>query len=711
MRKWIFMTLTLLFSVQITAYAQTKTLTAADASWLNPAVFPARVQQLQWLGNSDQYVMAKKKEMVAVAASNGKEQLLFSLETLNKDLQNAGMETLKRFPRFRFKNHTQALFSRKGDYYRYDFVQHKMIKTNHLPDTAENIFRNPKNDDLAFTLSNNLYLSKNGKITAVTHDKNTGIVNGQIVSRNEFGIDHGIFWSPDGKLLAFYRKDESRVGNYPLVDVNQRIAKVKYTRYPMAGTSSEYVTLGVYNPASGKTLFLKTGDKIEQYLTAVTWGPQSKYIYIALLNREQNHMWLNKYDASDGSLVKTLFEESNEKYVEPLFPLYFNPYQPNQFIWNSRRDGWNHLYLYNTDGKLLKQLTKGNWEVTSFEGYFMKHKVYFKATKESPLQQNLYAADLRNGKIQRLTPDHGTHMAMASHSGKYLIDIYSSTDVSRAYKLVNNHGKVLRTIQDDIHPLKDYRLGKMSIFKLKSEDGSDLYCRMIKPLDFDSTKKYPVIVYVYGGPHAQLITDSWLGGAGLFLNYLASNGYLIFTLDNHGSANRGRDFEQVIHRHLGDFEIRDQMIGVNYLKSLPYVDSNRIGVDGWSYGGFMTTSLMTRKPGVFKVAVAGGPVIDWKYYEVMYGERYMDTPQENPEGYQKASLLNYVKNLKGHLLLIHGTMDPTVVWQNSLLFVQKAIHLNKLMDYFVYPGQQHGVRGRDRLQLNRKIKQYFDDYL
>ena len=711
MRKWIFMTLTLLFSVQITAYAQTKTLTAADASWLNPKVFPARVQQLQWLGNSDQYVMAKQNKMIAVAASNGKEQLLFNLETFNRDLQKAGKEKRSHFPRFQFKNNTRAIFVTKGDYYRYDFVQHTLTKTNHLPDSAENIFANPKNDDLAFTLSNNLYLSKNGNVTAITHDKNKGIVNGQIVSRNEFGIDHGIFWSPDGKQLAFYRKDERRVGEYPLVDINQRIAKVKYTRYPMAGTASEYVTLGVYHPETGKTVFLKTGDTIEQYLTAVTWGPESKFIYIALLNREQNHMWLNKYDAKNGQLIKTLFEEQNEKYVEPLFPLYFNPGHPNQFIWMSRRDGWNHMYLYDTEGKLLKQLTRGPWEVTSFKGFFMKHKVYFKATKESPLQQNLYSVDLRNGKIRRLTPDHGTHTALVSHSGKYLIDIYSNTAVSRAYKLVNSYGKTLRTIQKDIQPLKDYRLGKMTIFKLKSEDGSDLYCRMIKPVDFDSTKKYPVIVYVYGGPHAQLITDSWLGGAGLFLNYLASNGYLIFTLDNHGSANRGRDFEQVIHRHLGDFEIRDQMIGVNYLKSLPYVDAHRIGVDGWSYGGFMTTSLMTRKPGVFKVAVAGGPVIDWKYYEVMYGERYMDTPRENPEGYRKASLLNHVQDLKGHLLLIHGTMDPTVVWQNSLLFVQKAIHLNKLMDYFVYPGQQHGVRGRDRLQLNRKIKQYFDDYL
>ena len=711
MKKWILMTAAFVLAVQFTAYSQQKTLTAADASWLNPQLFPAHVQQLQWLGQSDNYVLAKHREMMAVNASNGKTSVLFNLKGLNADLQKSGLDSVKRFPRFSFQEMQRARFSENGKYYSYDFNNHLINKISQVPDTAQNIFVNPKNNQIAFTLKNNLYLTKDGKIIPVTHDRNTGIVNGQIVSRNEFGIDHGIFWSPEGHFLAFYRKDETRVGEYPLVDINQRIAKVKYTRYPMAGTASEYVTLGVYNPATGKTIFLKTGEKSEHYLTAVTWGPMEKYIYIAILNREQNHMWLNKYDAQSGAMVKTLFEEKNSNYVEPLFPLYFNPANPEQFIWISRRDGWNHLYLYNTDGKLIKQLTKGKWEVTSFNGYFMKHRVYFTATKESPLQKNLYSVDLRSGKVLRLSPDHGTHTGLVSKDGRYIIDIYSSTDVSRAYKLVNYRGKVLRTIQADTHPLRDYQLGQMSIFKLKSEDGSDLYCRMIKPVGFDSTKKYPVIVYVYGGPHAQLVTDSWLGGAGLFLNYLASNGYLIFTLDNHGSENRGRAFEQVIHRHLGDFELRDQMVGVNYLKRLPYVDANRIGVDGWSYGGFMTTSLMLREPGVFKVAVAGGPVIDWKYYEVMYGERYMDTPQENPEGYKKASLLNYVQNLKGHLLLIHGTMDPTVVWQNSLLFLQKAIHLNKLMDYFVYPGQQHGVRGRDRLQLTRKIKRYFDDYL
>ena len=279
---------------------------------------------------------------------------------------------------------------------------------------------------------------------------------------------------------------------------------------------------------------------------------------------------------------------------------------------------------------------------------------------EEPIQQNVYSLSLKKGTMTRVTPDHGTHSAMISKSGKYLIDIFSSTEASRTYKLVNAKGKTIRVIQEDKMPLRDYRLGEMEIFTLKADDGTDLYCRLIKPVDFDESKKYPAIVYVYGGPHAQLVTDSWLGGAGLFLNYMAERGFVIFTLDNRGSANRGREFEQAIFRNLGDIEIDDQMVGVNYLKGLPYIDHERLGIDGWSYGGFMTTSLMVRQPGVFKVGVAGGPVIDWQYYEVMYGERYMDTPEDNPEGYAKANLLNYVGDLEGKLLLIHGTSEKII---------------------------------------------------
>ncbi len=693
--------------MSFTGIAQEKMLTVNDAIYMNPAVYPVRVPQLQWMPKSDDYVYAKQNSLYKVSARGGSETLFLTLDNLNEKMAQNDFDSLKQLPHISFLNQNEVYFSSSNKWFTYNTETHSLQNFATLPDSAENIDFNKKTKSIAYTIKNNLFILMNGSTIQVTHDDNPGIVNGQTVHRVEFGINTGTFWSPDGKTLAFYRKDETMVADYPLVNIDTRIATVKTTKYPMAGETSHQVTLGVFNPETGSTLFLKTGEPKDHYLTAVTWDPSGKYIYIAILNRDQNQMKLNQYDINTGNLVKTLFEEENPNYVEPEHPLYFNPNKPDEFIWFSERDGFDHLYLYNTDGKLLRQLTRGNWVVTNFVGYFGKDKVFFNATKESPLEQNIYSVSVKGSNITRVSSDHGTHTGFVSYNGKYMVDIFSNTETAREYKLVNNKGKVIRVIKANNHPLKDYKLGKTTIFTIKPNNTPELYCRIITPPDFDSAKKYPVIVYVYGGPHAQLITDSWVGGSGLFLNYLAQQGYIVFTLDNRGSSNRGRDFEQAIFRNLGTLEVDDQMAGINYLKSLPYIDSTRIGVDGWSYGGFMTISLKLKNPGVFKVAVAGGPVIDWQYYEVMYGERYMDTPQTNPEGYKNASLLNYVDNLEGKLLVIHGTMDPTVVWQQSLLFLQAAIQHGKQMDYFVYPGHEHNVRGKDRAHLYTKITDYF----
>jgi len=702
----------LAFLVQAsTFFGQDKFLTLKDITYQNPAIFPTRMHQLQWVGETDSYVYAKENAIYKVTAKRGTETLLFDLDMLNKGMYSNGYDSLRRLPVVTFNHDKSCWFTSGNIYYAYDFNSFELKKINTLPDTAENIEYHQQTGFAAFTIKNNLYYAINGQVKQITFDEDPGIANGQTVHRNEFGISKGIFWSPAGNKIAFYRKDESMVADYPLVNINTRIATVENTKYPMAGEKSEEVTLGVFDLASGNTVFMNTGEPREQYLTSVSWGPDGKYIYIALLNRDQNHLKLTQYDAATGNFVKTLFEESSPKYVEPEHPLYFLPGQKDQFIWFSEKDGYDHLYLYNTDGDQIKQLTKGEWVVTGFIGFYGDQTIYFSATADGPLQKNIYSYNLKKETMTRISPDHGTHGARISSDGKYILDYYSSTDVTREYKLFNNKGKTIRVLQQDANSLADYKMGDMSIFTLKAEDGTDLYCRLIKPVDFDNTKKYPVIVYVYGGPHAQLITDSWLGGARLFLYYLAQKGYVVFTLDNRGSANRGRDFEQTIFRNCGTAEITDQMTGVGYLKTLSYVDADRIGVDGWSYGGFMTVSMMLREPGVFKAAVAGGPVIDWKYYEVMYGERYMDTPQTNPEGYKNASLLNYVDKLEGKLLIIHGTNDPTVVWQNSLQFLKEAVNKGKQLDYFVYPGHGHNVRGIDRAHLYEKITNYFMDNL
>lgn len=710
MKKLLILTTVILFGTLL-SNAQDKVLTANDAIYMNRAIYPASVSQLQWIGNTSDYVYAKKQGIYKVGAKNGTENLLFDLDVLNKSMNATGYDSLRRLPRLNFYGDQNCRFNHSNNYFDYNFNEGTLNWINSVPDTAENIDFEKDTRFIAFTSGNNVFISIDGKTIQVTNDSDPEIVNGQTVHRVEFGIQKGLFWSPESKKLAFYRKDETMVTDYPLVQINSRIADIENTKYPMAGMTSHEVTLGVYDLESEKTVFMKTGKPADQYLTSVTWDPSGEFIYIALLNREQNKLQLNKYNANNGDFVMTLFTEESTKYVEPEHGLYFIPGQPDKFIWQSERDGWNHLYLYNTKGEQLSQITKGDWVVTGLMGYYPGDYIWFMGTQESPLQKNLYKVKIGSDKITRITPDHGTHRVIIDKKGKYIIDIYSNTEKSREYKLLNSKGKTIRVIKDDIKPLAEYNLGETSIFTLSSESGDDLYCRMIKPMDFDSTKKYPVIVYVYGGPHAQLITDSWLGGAGLFLNYLAQNGYIVFTLDNRGTANRGRDFEQAIHRNLGEKEMADQMVGVNYLKSLPYVDSERIGVDGWSYGGFMTINLMLTNPGVFKVGIAGGPVIDWKYYEVMYGERYMDTPDENPEGYKKTSLLNKVDNLEGKLLIIHGTMDPTVVWQHSLQFLQHAVDKDKDIDYFVYPGHGHNVRGVNRAHLYKKILSYFNDYL
>ncbi|MBC8320293.1 MAG: DPP IV N-terminal domain-containing protein [Bacteroidetes bacterium] len=697
--------------MSLSLIAQEKLLTVEDAIYMNRDLYPASVSQLQWIGQTNYYAYAKDDAIYKVGAKSGTETMLFDIDMLNKNMHEKDYDSLKRMPQMKFFSNDACWFQYENNYFDYNFNDHKLHWINKVPDSAENLNFEDDTRFIAYTVENNLFIAIDGKVKQITFDQNKGIVYGQTVHRVEFGINKGIFWSPDSKNLAFYRKDETMVTDYPLVDITSRIAEIENTKYPMAGMTSHQVTLGVYNLETGQTYFMKTGEPPDQYLTSVTWDPEGENIYIGLLNREQNHLKMNKYNARNGDFVATIFEEQHPKYVEPEHPLYFLPNKSDHFIWQSERDGWNHLYLYNTKGELINQLTKGSWVVTDFHGLYGNNKLWFTGTKESPIEKNIYSVSIGSDEIVRISPDNGTHNVIINHSGKYILDVYSSTEVSREYILLSNKGKEIRIIKEDKQPLADYNLGAMSIFTLKSDANDDLYCRLIKPIDFDSTQKYPVIVYVYGGPHAQLITDSWLGGAGLFLNYLAQQGYVVFTLDNRGTANRGRDFEQIIHRNLGLHEVEDQLVGVNFLKSLPYVDSTRIGVDGWSYGGFLTISLILDNPGVFKVGVAGGPVTDWKYYEVMYGERYMDTPQENPDGYENSNLLNKVDKLEGKLLIIHGTNDPTVVWQNSLQFLKQAIDNDKDIDYFVYPGHGHNMRGKNRAHLYKKITSFFNDNL
>ncbi|RDI04537.1 S9 family peptidase [Flavobacterium sp. AG291] len=575
----------------------------------------------------------------------------------------------------------------------------------------------PNGANASWLKDNNIVISTvDGKTINVTNDTDKGIVNGSdYVHRQEFGIDKGMWWSPNSDKLLFYRKDETMVANYPLTNWDERIATNKDIKYPMAGMKSEEVTLVVYDIASGKSTTLKTEGPKEQYLTTVTWSPDGKKVYVGVLNREQNDLKLNRYDALTGNFEKTLFEEKASTYVEPLHDLTFVPGKNDQFLYRSEKDGYEQLYLYNTEGKQLKKLGYLDVVITEFLGFDSNAKnAFYMGTADNGLERQLYKVELSSGKTIPVTTQSGTHTTLLSTDGTFALDSFSNTITPNTTTIVNlNNKKDTNTVLKAENPYTGKTvLPKMELVTVTSADGkTPLNGRLIYPADFDATKKYPVIVYVYGGPHAQLVTNKWLGGASLFDYYLAQQGYVVFTLDNRGSDARGRDFEHVVHRNLGVNEMADQMRGVEFLKSKSFVDQNRIGVSGWSFGGFMTSSLILDHGDVFKVGVAGGPVCDWKYYEIMYGERYMDTPQENPEGYAKTNIIDKAKQLNSRLLIIHGAQDPVVVQQHSMEFINACIAAGKQVDYFLYPNHEHNVRGKDRIHLNQKIADYFDTYL
>ncbi len=709
--------LTFILSPQI--LSQEKLFTIEDVALNAYQKFaPKNLRQLSWLPNKESFVWVagtgENSSLLTSSVKRPEVDSLLKLSELNLRMKKDGNKTLKNFPNITWASLDKFYFWNGQEYFSFNYKTKTLSQIYSLPETVQNIEVSPNNRQVAYTIQNNLFVKLDGnKETQISFDKDTNIVNGQAVHRNEFGINKGIFWSPNNNYIAFYRMDQTMVTDYPLVDINYTPAHLKNIKYPMAGQTSHHVTIGIYNIKTGQTTWLKTGEPLDQYLASLTWSPDEKYFYVAHLNRDQNQLELKKYDVTTGKVVKTLFEEKNEKYVEPLNPLFFLPKSNDKFLWLSQRDGYNHLYLYDTDGQLLKQITSGRWVILDFDGFDKEGKnIFIASTKESPLNRDYYRVNIENGKMTRLTSEYGLHNVLASSNSEYFIDSYNNVSTPRIINLLDKNGKLVRNLLTAEDPLKDYRIGKTKIFTIKNDEGTYLYCRMITPANFDSTKKYPVIVYVYGGPHDQEVRNIF-GSSRYYLWFylMAQKGFIIFTLDNRGSANRGLEFEQATFQHLGTIEVKDQMTGVNYLKSLPYIDSNRFGVFGWSYGGFMTTSLMLKTNGAFKVGVGGGAVIDWKYYEVMYTERYMDTPQTNPEGYKESSLLNYVENLNGRLLLVHGTSDPTVVWQNTLAFAKKCADLNKSLDYYPYVGHQHGVAGVDALHLYNKITDYFLDNL
>lgn len=671
---------------------------------------PQNIHGLTWWG--DLCIKPEMQEVKTINPRTGIESTLFTLEALNQALEDAGINKVHALYNLSYPwaDRTEVQLPKSQQFAVYNWETGVVITREDLPkEPYGHADLNYISGNIAYTIGNNLYV--NGiRIT----DESDGVLCGQSVHRNEFGIEGGIFWSPKGNLLAFYRMDQSMVTDYPQVNTSTRIATLEPDKYPMAGMTSHKVTIGVYNPETQKTTYLQAGDPTDRYFTNISWSPDEKKIYVIELNREQNHSQLVCYDAITGNKEKILYEEKHEKYVEPQHPLTFLPWEPNQFIYQSQRDGYNHLYLFDTLGKEIKQLTQGEWLVKDILGFNQKTKeIIIMSTELSPLQNNTFAVNTKTGKRRLIGASEGVHHVQLSVSGKYIIDNYTSHNIARNIDIlpVSGKGKSHNLLTAE-NPMNAYNMPEITLGTIKAGDGkTDLYYRLVKPVNFDANKKYPAVIYVYGGPHAQMITDVRNYGAGGWDIYMAQLGYVMLTVDNRGSANRGLEFENCIHRKLGVEEMKDQMKGIELLKSLGYIDENRIGVHGWSFGGFMTTNLMLTYNDTFKVGVAGGPVIDWKLYEVMYGERYMDTPQTNPEGYKNSDLTQRAKDLKGRLQVIIGANDPVCVPQHSIAFLRACIDAGTQPDYFIYPGDGHNMFGRDRVHLYTRITRYFEDYL
>ena len=721
--KHLFIAVMALFA-GTSAMAQTKkSFTLEDLMWggTNYAnIMPSYYGTAFW---GDRLLKLDVDQVTRLANEKGqmvKPELLFTTDGVNAAIDTArvGKVYSLLYAQFPYASSTEVLLSTSRLRFLYDWKQQKVVWSMPNVEGAQHTEFCAASKALAYVKDWNLYVrTSDGQDHQLSTDGSRELQYGMSVHRDEFGIHKGTFWSPKGDKLAFYRMDQTMVTDYPLVDISHRVAQLAPEKYPMAGMTSHKVTVGVYDVKSGRTVYLQAGDPTDRYFTNVAWSPDESTIYMFELPRTQDKAELVAYDAATGNRKGVIYTETNDRYVEPCNPIVFLPWDSSKFIMQSRRDGWNQLYLFDTTGRMLKQLTKGEFEVTAMLGFDAQTKsIIYRSNQTSPINYNHWRVDVASGKSVLLDNGTGSHNARLSASGKWLLDTWSAHDHFRSIDLVGSEAKAGRVSVHNLKtydsPWREYNVPEVKGGTILAADGkTPLYYRLVLPVDFDASKKYPTVVYVYGGPHAHNVENAWNYMARPWEIYMAQRGYVLFVVDNRGSENRGFAFESVTHRHLGDNEMADQMEGVKFLKSLPYVDADRIGVHGWSFGGFMTTNLMCSHPETFKVGVAGGPVIDWKYYEVMYGERYMDSPQENPEGYASSSLLPKAKNLKGRLQIIVGYNDPTCVLQHNLSFLRACEDAGTQPDYFVYPGDGHNMMGHDMVHLHERITRYFDDYL
>lgn len=602
--------------------------------------------------------------------------------------------------------------STREDYYVLDRSSKKLSRITTNGKSMYGSF-SPDGNRLAYVRENNIYVYdlKSGIEKAVTTDgKKNFIINGATdwVYEEEYSMDVAFAWSPDGKKIAYYRFDESNVKEFNLTFYGELYPKEEKYKYPKAGEENSKVEIHIYDITSGDNKLVTKTDNQWEYVPRIKWTKNASILSYQRNNRHQNVLELVLFNSADNS-SKVVLKEENKSFIEITDDLTFLN-DGKRFIWTSTRDGYNHIYLYGTDGSLIKQITTGKYDVSKFYGYDEQSQTFFyQSTERSPLERQLYAINIK-GKKKSLSTTEGTHIAEFSNGLKYYVDTYSTFDQPYTCTLNDQQGKVLRTLEDNAEVKKNivtYKLGKLDTLSFVTDDGMRLYGWMILPPDFNPTNTYPVLMHVYGGPGVQTVTNDWDGPNYFWHQLLAQRGYIVISVDNRGTPGRGLDFANCIYKDMGNQEVKDQLSVVKYLKSKPWVDSNRIGVWGWSFGGYMTSLLMTKGMGAFKAGIAVAPVTTWRYYDSIYTERYLQTPQENPKGYDDNSPINFAKNLQGKFLLVHGSSDDNVHMQNSMDFITALVKANKQFDLFIYPNKNHNISGGStRLNLYTKMTNF-----
>lgn len=601
-------------------------------------------------------------------------------------------------------------YSSRSDYYIYYITEKKLIRLSENGKQGLASF-SPDGSKVAFVRDNNIFIKdlNDAREIQITHDGEQGnIINGTSdwVYEEEFGFTKAFSWSPDGRKIAYYRFDESNVREYSMQKWGELYPENYNYKYPKTGEDNSLVTIHIYDLSSNETIEVDIGKETDQYIPRIKWTKDENILAVQRMNRLQNKLEILLAEGSTGK-TRVIYTEDNKYYIDITDNLTFLD-DKIHFIITSEKSGYNHIYLFNMEGEEVQQLTEGDWDVITLSGFDEKDKlVYYISAESSPLNREVYSADM-NGHMAKVSLRIGTNKPSFSKTYQYYINNYSDVDTPPIITVNKRDGKEIRVLEDNadfLEAIKKYGFSKKELFSFKTSDTVELYGYKILPWNFDPNKKYPVLMYVYGGPGSQTVLNSW--NSNLWYQFLAEQGIMIVSVDNRGTGARGEEFKKMTYMQLGKFETIDQIEAAKYLSSLDYVDSEHIGIFGWSYGGYMSTLCLTKGAEYFSVAVAVAPVTNWRYYDNIYTERYMRTPQENPDGYDDNSPINHVDKMEGKLLLVHGTGDDNVHVQNSMDLITALVDANKQFDLQLYPNKNHGIYGGNTTyHLYYKISQF-----